>query len=81
MSIVTLKDENKPVFLSVEYQHGGQFKGMYQATYVKGKKSEAATRKAEAEGRWNYLAKYFEHMFGSKSLKHFMQEAIKEGMG
>jgi len=56
---------------------------MYWATYVKGKKSEAATRKADTEGICNYLAKYFEHMFGSESLKHFTQEAIKEadGMG
>jgi len=59
MLIMQMHDsKGKSLFLSVEYQHGrqfkGQFRGEFRATIIKGKKEDAPACKPEAEGTWNY---------------------------
>jgi len=77
--IMRMKDSNgKPLFLSVELSHFGCFKGQYRATYVKGKSENAANRKAQAEGTWQFIAKFFRKKFRESSLMHFTQDAIEE---
>jgi len=77
--LMSMKDsKGKPLFLSVELCQFGCFRGQYRATYVKGKSEDAANRKAQAEGTWQFIAKYFQKEFGESSLMHFTQEAIEE---
>jgi len=77
--LMLMKDsKGKPLFLSVELCQFGHFRGQYRATYVKGKSEDAADHKAQAEGTWQFIAKYFQKEFGESSLMHFTQEAIEE---
>jgi len=77
--LMKMKDsKGKPLFLSVELCQFGCFRGQYRATYVKGKSENAAACKAQAEGTWQFIAKYFQKEFGKSSLMHFTQEAIEE---
>jgi len=77
--LMSMKDsKGKPLFLSVELCQFGHFRGQYRATYVKGKSEDAADRKAQVEGTWQFIAKYFQNEFGESSLMHFTQEAIEE---